>query len=80
MRRGGKLRYIAVRGLGSGAGVAAALIGVAWIKSGSLTLTTEAVIGFIIVSLMSAVSARSEWNKFASIYPDIGSEREGAGR
>jgi hypothetical protein len=80
MRREGTLRYVATRGLASGACVAAPLIGVAWIKTGTLSLTIEAVIGFIIVGIMSAVSARSEWSKFASIYPDIGIERDRSGR
>jgi hypothetical protein len=77
MRRAGKLRYVAMRGLGSGACVAAALIGVAWIKTGTPALTVEAVIGFIIVGFMSAISARSEWNRLASIYPDTGIEHDG---
>ena len=76
MRRGGKLRFVLTRGLGSGACVAAALVGVAWIKTGILTLTTEAVIGFVIVGVMSAGQARSEWNKLASVYPDIGIEHD----
>jgi hypothetical protein len=72
MRRGGKLRHVAGQGLGAGVVVAVAMAGVAWIKTGSLMFTSEAVIGFVIVGLMSAARARSEWNKFASIYPDIG--------
>ena len=80
MRKGGKLRYVAIRGLGSGVCVAAALIGVAWIKTGSLTITTEAVIGFLIVGVISVVSARSEWQRLAAIYPDIGIERDGEDR
>jgi hypothetical protein len=72
MRRGGKLRYIAVRGLGAGACMAIAMTMVAWLKTETLTLTVEAVIGFIIAGSMHAAFARSEWNKFASIYPDIG--------
>ena len=80
MRREGKLRYVAMRGLGSGACIAIAMTGVAWMKTGSLTLTTEAVIGFIITALMTGAFARSEWNKFASIYPDIGIERDRLGR
>jgi hypothetical protein len=79
MRQAGRLRYIALRGVGSGACVAAPLIGVAWIKTGILAFTIEAVIGFIIVGFMSAVSARSEWNRLASIYPDIGGEPDRAG-
>src|SRR5688500_16509641 len=67
MRQAGRLRYIALRGFSSGACVAAPLIGVAWIKTGTLAFTIEAVIGFIIVGFMSAVSARSEWNRLASI-------------
>ena len=72
MRRGGKVRYVAMRGLASGACVAAALVVVEWIKTGTLTATIEAAIGFVIVGLMSAAQVRSEWNKLASIYPDIG--------
>jgi hypothetical protein len=53
---------------------------VALIKTGSLALTVEVVIGFIIVGLMTAALARSEWNKFVSIYPDIGIEHDRAGR
>lgn len=79
MRRGGKVRHVAMRGLASGACVAAALVGVGWIKTGTLTLTVEAAIGFVIVGLMSAAQARSEWNKLAGIYPDIGIERDRAG-
>lgn len=75
MRRGGKLRYVAVRGLGAGACMAAGMVFVAWLKTGSLTLTSEAVIGFVIAGLMAAGLARSEWNKLASIYPDIGIDR-----
>lgn len=60
MRQVGRLRYIALRGFGSGACVAAPLIGVAWIKTGPLAFTIEAVIGFIIVGFVRAVSARSE--------------------
>lgn len=80
MRRGGKLRHVAVRGLSAGASVAVALIGVAWIKTGAPALTAEAMIGFIIVGVMKAASARSEWNRLAGIYPDIGVERDRAGR
>jgi hypothetical protein len=80
MRREGKLRFIAMRGLGSGACMAIAMTVAAWMKTGSLTLTTEAVIGFIIAALMTGAFARSEWNKFASIYPDIGIERESSSR
>lgn len=80
MRRGGKLRYVAVRGLGAGACMAVAMTVVAWLKTGSLTLTTEAVIGFVIACLMNVAFARSEWNKLASIYPDIGVGRDSAGR
>jgi hypothetical protein len=78
MRRGGKLRYVAVRGLAAGAGVAIGVTGGAWLKTGSLTLTLEAVIGFIMAGLMMAASARSVWNKLVSIYPDIGIERDGS--
>jgi hypothetical protein len=67
MRREGKLRYVAMRGLGSGACMAVAMTVVAWIKTGSLTLTAEAVIGFIIAGLMTGAFARSEWSKLASI-------------
>ena len=80
MRRGGKLRYVAVRALGAGACMAASMTLVAWLKTGSPTLTSEAVIGFAIAGLMTAAFARSEWNKFASIYPDIGIEHDRAGR
>ena len=80
MRKGGKLRYVATRGLGSGVCVAAALIVVAWIKTGRLTITAEAVIGFLIVGVISAVSARSEWQRLAAIYPDIGIERDSEDR
>jgi hypothetical protein len=71
MRRAGKLRYVAMRGLGSGACMAVAMTVVAWIKAGSLTLTAEAVIAFIIAALVTSAFARSEWTRFASIYPDI---------
>ena len=77
MRRAGKLRYVALRGLGPGACVAAVLIGVAWIKTGTLAFTVEAVIGFIIVGFVSAFAARSEWTRLASIYPDMGIEHDG---
>jgi hypothetical protein len=80
MRRGGKLRYVAVRGLTAGAGVAIGVMGAAWLKTGSLTLTSEAVIGFIIAGLMTAAFARSEWNKLAGIYPDIGTDLDRADR
>jgi hypothetical protein len=80
MRREGKQRYVVMRGLGSGACMAVAMTVVAWIKTGSLTLTSEAVISFIIAGLMTGAFARSEWNKFASIYPDIGIERDRLGR
>ena len=80
MRRQGKLRFVAMRGLGSGAFMAAVMTAVGWGKTGSLTLTTEAIVGFVVVGLMYASQARSEWNKFASIYPDIGIEHDRAGR
>ncbi|HJR21931.1 MAG TPA: hypothetical protein VJ822_09950 [Dongiaceae bacterium] len=80
MRREGKLRYVAMRGPGSGACMAVVMTVIAWIKTGSMTLTAKAVIGFIIAGLMTGAFARSEWNKFASIYPDIGIERDSSGR
>ena len=76
MRREGKLRFVATRGLGSGAFMAVVMTAVEWTKTGSLTLTAEAVISFVVVGLMYASQARSEWNKFASIYPDIGIEHD----
>jgi hypothetical protein len=60
--------------------MAAVMTAVEWAKTGRLTLTPEAVVGFIVVGLMYAIQARSEWNKFASIYPDIGIEHDRAGR
>jgi hypothetical protein len=53
---------------------------VAWVKTGSLTLSAEAVIGFIIGGILTGALARSEWNNLESIYPDIGIDRDNSGR
>jgi hypothetical protein len=75
MRRTGKLRYILTRGIVSGAVVAAVLVAVAWYKTGTIALTIEAMIAFVIFGLFDAARARADWNKFESIYPDIGNDR-----
>jgi hypothetical protein len=77
MRRTGKLRYILLRGIATGAAVAGALIVVAWIKTEAFTLTSEALVGFVVAGLLGAAGARSDWNKFESIYPDVGNDPAG---
>jgi len=71
MRRTGKLRYVLVRDAVSGVAMAVVLVVLAWIKTGTVALTIEAVIAFVIFGLVDAARARSDWNKFESIYPDI---------
>ena len=75
MRRAGKLRYVCTEGLFGGAIVAAAMVAVAWIKSGRLEITIEAIVAFVVGGLFGAAIARREWNKFESIYPDIGNDQ-----
>ena len=63
-----------VRGIVLGAAVAAVLVAVAWIKTGTVALSIEAMMAFVIFGLGHAVRAWLDWNKFESIYPDIGNE------
>jgi ABC-type xylose transport system permease subunit len=75
MRRVGKLRYVCMQGFLAGAIMAAAMVTVAWIKAGTLEITVEAIVAFVIGGLLGAARARAEWNKFASIYSDVGGDR-----
>jgi hypothetical protein len=51
-----------------------------WFKTGTFALTIESIIAFVIFGLFDAARARSDWNTFESIYPDIGIEHDSAGR
>lgn len=75
-RRVGKLRYVCMYGLQTGTIGAAAMIAVAWIKGGAFEVTIEAIVAFVVGSLLGLAGARAEWNKLESIYPDIGSDRK----
>jgi hypothetical protein len=75
MRRTGKLRYILTRSITTGVVAAVALAAVFWFKTGTIALNLEAIIAFVIFGLFDAARARSDWNKFESIYPDIGNDQ-----
>ena len=76
MRRVGKLRYVCTYGFQTGTIMAAAMVAVAWIRGGAFYITIEAIVAFVVGSLLGVVGARAEWNKLQSIYPDIGTDRE----
>ena len=75
MRRAGKVRHVLMNGLFGGVIMAAAMVVVAWLKTETIQVTIEAIIAFVIGALYGAFCARTEWNKFESIYPDIGNGR-----
>ena len=60
--------------------MAAAMLAVAWMKTGTLQVTIEAIVALVSGALFGAFSARAQWNKFESIYPEIGSEEDSAVR
>lgn len=71
MRRAGKLGHVLRNGLFGGAIMAAGMVVAAWLKTGTIQVTTESIVAFVIGALYGAFCARAEWNKFESIYPDI---------
>lgn len=76
MRRAGKMRYVCMYGFQTGAIMAAAMVAVAWIKGGSFDITIEAIVAFVVGSLLGVAGARAEWNKLESIYPDVGIDQQ----
>jgi hypothetical protein len=76
MRRGGKLRHVCTNGLFAGAVMAAAMTAVVWMKTGTIQVAIEAIVAFVVAAFYGAASARTVWNRFESIYPDIGIKRD----
>ena len=56
------------------------MVVVAWMKTGALQVTIEAIVALVFGALYGAFSARAKWDKFESIYPDIGIKHDSAGR
>ena len=71
MRRAGKLRHVLTNGLFGGVIMAIAMMAVAWLKTGTIQVTIEAMVAFVIGAAYGAFGARAEWKKYESIYPDI---------